>query len=114
MLKKYVDKLLEVTQNADELPGEVEGAINDVLAHADSPVSWYKAPFFKDGSFSKTATFATFANVLVLVSFVLGWFQGTDLGPWTIPAFDSGASAVLLGLANGTYVINNQIKKGGT
>lgn len=110
MLAKYIDKLIEVVQNADEIPEDIEGAINDVLAHADGIVPWYKALFFKNGQFSKTATFATIINVLVIASFVLGWFKGTELGPWTIPAFDVTAGAAMLALANGSYLANNHIK----
>lgn len=114
MLAKYIDKLIDVVQNADELPEEVEGAINDVLAHADAPVPWYKAPFFKNGKFSKTAAFATIANLMVLMAYFLSWFQGSEvslgLGTWTLPAFDTGAAAALLAIVNGTYVVNNGIK----
>lgn len=108
MLAKYVDKLMEVAQNADELPEEVEGAINEVLAHADAPVPWYKAPFFRNGQFSKTAMFVTIANVLVLAAYVLSLFKGTQLGGWTVPEFDVPASAALLAIVNGTYVLNHR------
>jgi hypothetical protein len=113
MLTKYADKLTEVVHNADELPEAVEGAINDVLAHVGDPVPWYKAPFFKNGRFSKTATFATIANVLVLVAYVLSWFAGSqivfgDWGTWTIPVFDTGAAAAILAIVNGTYVVNHR------
>ena len=106
MLNKQLDRLVDIVHNADEIPDEVAGAINDVLAHAGDRVPWYKAPFFKNGEFSKTATFATVVNVLVIISYVLGWFKGTELGPWTVPAFDVAASAAIMALANGTYVVN--------
>jgi hypothetical protein len=106
MLAKYVDKLTEIAQNADELPEEVEGAINEVLAHVDDPVPWYKALVFKNGKFSKTAMFATIANFLVLGAYVLSFFQGTVLGRWTVPAFDAEAAGMLLVIVNGTYVAN--------
>jgi len=74
-----------------------------------------KAFFMKNGNFSKTATFATLGNTLVLVAYVLSWFSGTTLvlgtvGTVTLPAFDVGAAAALLGILNGTYLGNNAIK----
>ena len=110
MLRKQLDKLVDLVHNADEMPDEVAGAINDVLAHADDPVPWYKALFFKNGKFSKTAMFASIVNLLVIVSFVLGWFKGTQVGPWVIPAFDATAGFALMAMADGAYLINNQIK----
>ena len=108
MLTKYADKLIEIVHNADELPEEVEGAIQDVLEHVGDPVPWYKAPFFKNGRFSKTATFATIANVLVLAAYVLSLFAGTEIGGWTVPTFDTGAAAAILAIVNGTYVLNHR------
>ena len=106
----YVDELIKsIDAQGEELPEEVEGAINDLLANIDendASVPWYKAPFFKNGHFSKTATFATIANVLVLAAYVLSLFKGTALGPWTVPAFDTEAAAALLLIVNGTYVAN--------
>jgi hypothetical protein len=106
----YVDELLKTIEaQGEELPEDVEGAINDLLVNLDendASVPWYKAPFCKHGKFSKTATFVTLANVLVITSFILGWFQGTVLGPWTVPAFDVGAGGGLLLIVNGTYVAN--------
>ena len=105
-MRKLLDKLADIVHNADDVPDDVVGAINDVLADAGDPVPWYQAPFCKNGRFSKTATFATVVNVLVIASYVLGWSKGTELGPWTVPAFDVTASAAIMALANGTYVAN--------
>ena len=116
MQRKYADRLLEAAQNADELPEEVEGAINDVLDHADVPVQWYKAPFFKNGQFSKTATFATVANIMVLAFYALSFFQGLTIGrgelTWTLQPFDVEAAVAILTIVNGTYLGNNFVKKG--
>jgi len=104
--KQAADKLVKAVASAKkELPAEVQTAVNDVLATVKGP-GWWKAPFFTDGRFSKTAMFATLANVLVLVAYVLSWFQGSTFGPWTVPAFDTGAAAAILAIVNGTYVGN--------
>ncbi len=70
--------------------------------------------FYKDGEFSKTGTFVTIANVLVLTSYTIGWFAGTsiELGDTTIliPAFDSAAALAVLSIVNGTYLSNNAMK----
>ena len=110
-VRTNVDKLITIVNKADELPSEVEGAMNDLLASIEKQdVAWYKAPFFKNGEFSKTALFATLANVLVLTAYVLSWFQGTNvdlgIGTWTLPAFDTGAAAAILAIVNGTYIGN--------
>ena len=114
-VRTNVDKLITVVNKADELPSEVEGAMNDLLASIEQQdVAWYKAPFFKNGEFSKTAMFATLANVLVLVAYVLSWFAGAQItfdgwGTWTVPAFDTGAAAAILAIVNGTYIGNSMV-----
>ena len=94
----YVDELLKaVDTQSEDLPEEVEGAINDLLVNIDendASVPWYKAPF------------ATVANVLVLAAYVLSLFKGTVIGPWTVPEFDATAAFAIMGIANGTYVVN--------
>jgi len=77
-----------------------------------------KGFFLRDGRFSKTAAFAVIGNVLVLVNYaLLSWFAGASFDvTWvkgTIPAFDAGAAATILGLLNGTYVANHALKKTG-
>ena len=69
-------------------------------------IPWFKAPFFKDGTFSKTATFSTAANVITLVWFGLSMFKGLPINP-----IDTMTVAAVLGIANGTYVGNNMVKK---
>jgi len=74
-----------------------------------------KAFFFHDGRFSKTATFATLGDTLVLFAYVLSWAAGTeihlgDVATFKLPAFDAGAAVALLSILNGTYVANNLIK----
>jgi hypothetical protein len=111
-VRTNIDKLIAVVDRADELPAEVQGAMNDLLASIGKrDVPWYKAPFFKNGEFSKTALFATLANMLVLIAYVLSWFAGAQLtigslGTWTIPPFDTGAAAAILAIVNGTYIGN--------
>lgn len=74
-----------------------------------------KALFFKDGKFSKTATFAVIGNVLVLVNYALmSWLTGAHITlswlDFTIPAFSAGDAAAILGILNGTYLGNNYLK----
>lgn len=109
MSNKTLDRLLAAVDGKD-VPEAVVAAVNELLA---TKAPWYRALFGQGGEFSKTATFATLANVLVLAAYVMSWFQGTVLGPWTVPAFDVAASAALLAIANGTYVGNNVVKKMG-
>jgi hypothetical protein len=70
---------------------------------------------YKDGKFSKTAMFASAANVLVLVAYVLSWGAGAtisfgDAFSFAVPAFDTSAAIGLLTVINGTYIGNNVIK----
>jgi len=69
----------------------------------------------KNGKFSKTATFASAANSLVLFAYVLSWGAGATVAfgaafSFTIPAFDTSAAIGLLTVINGTYIGNNVIK----
>lgn len=91
------------------------------LSKADSDgdglpdVKGLKALFFKDGKFSKTATFAVIGNILVLANYALmSWLAGAHVTlswlDFTIPAFSSGDAAAILGVLNGTYLGNNYIK----
>jgi hypothetical protein len=78
-------------------------------------VKGLKALFFKDGKFSKTATFAVIGNILVLANYALmSWLAGAHVTlswlDFTIPAFSSGDAAAILGVLNGTYLGNNYIK----
>jgi len=105
---RYLNKLAEIMHATEGVPEVVVGAVNDVLAAAKTP--WYKALVYKNGEFSKTALFATLANILVLIAYVLSWFQGANvdlgIGTWTLPAFDTGAAAAILAIVNGTYIGN--------
>lgn len=91
------------------------------LSKADSDgdglpdVKGIKALFFKDGKFSKTATFAVLGNILVLANYALmSWLAGAHVTlswiEFTIPAFSSGDAAAILGVLNGTYLGNNYLK----
>lgn len=66
----------------------------------------WKAFFAKNGKFSKTATFATIANVMVLGAYALSLVRGAEVFGWTIPEFDAVAAAAILAIVNGTYVGN--------
>ena len=100
-----------------ELKAFLEPLLKDVDSDGDGipDIKGIKAFFFKDGHFSKTATFAVLGNVLVLGNYaLLSWFAGAavDLSwvKFTVPAFDVGAAAAILGLLNGTYLTNNALK----
>lgn len=117
IVRAHIDKLVDIVDRQDELPEDVESAINDLLSAVDddTKVPAWKAPFYKDGKFSKTAAFTTVANVIVLLAyFIQSFFTGStlDLGffTWTIPAFDVAAAAAILAVCNGTYVGNNLVK----
>ena len=78
-------------------------------------VKGLKALFFKDGKFSKTATFAVIGNILVLANYALmSWLAGAHVTlswlDFTIPIFSAGDAAAILGILNGTYLGNNYIK----
>jgi hypothetical protein len=100
---------------------ELKAFLEPLLKDADSDgdgkpdVVGVKALFFKDGKFSKTATFAVLGNVLVLGNYaLLSWFAGAavDLSwiKFTVPAFDVSAAAAILGLLNSSYLGNNFLK----
>lgn len=94
---------------------DTELQAQEVEKHVAQAAKGVKAFFMKDGEFSKTASFATLANMLVLVAYVLSWFAGSEITFFTgqqlmIPAFDEGAALSLLGILNGTYLGNNVIK----
>jgi hypothetical protein len=99
-LKAFLEPLLKDSDSDGDVVPDIRGV---------------KAFFYKDGHFSKTATFAVLGDVLVLTNYaLLSWFAGTvvDLS-WiklTIPAFDVGAAAAILGLLNGAYLTNNALK----
>lgn len=80
-----------------------------------SGVNGVKALFFKNGQFSKTASFAVIANVIVLVNYALmSWLAGAHITlPWldfTVPTFSATDAAAILGILNGTYLGNNFLK----
>lgn len=79
-------------------------------------VKGLKAFFYKDGHFSKTATFAVLANVLVLVNYALmSWFAGAQVTTswlsFTVPTFQAADAAAILAILNGTYLGNNMLKR---
>jgi hypothetical protein len=119
LVSARIDKLIDVVDKQDELPEEVEGAINDLMdSFEDKGVPWWKAPFFKGGKFSKTATFATVAYVITLVWYGLSMFatgEPVDLGWITLPGvqkLDPTLTVAVLGIASGTYLTNNKLKNG--
>jgi hypothetical protein len=70
---------------------------------------------YKDGKFSKTAMFASMANLAVLAAYVLSWGAGATIAvgeafSFTVPAFDTSAAIGLLTVINGTYIGNNALK----
>ena len=119
-LKEKMNKLVDAVDSAStDLPPVVEGAVNDLLATFDEQASvpaWKKF-FYKNGEFSKTATFATVANVITLTWYALSMFatgEPQDLGFMTLPAIkplDPTLAVAVLGLADGAYLGNNVLKK---
>ena len=104
---------------------ELKAFLEPLLKDADSDgdgkpdVKGVKALFFKDGQFSKTATFAVLGNAFVLFNYMLlSWCAGAavDLSwiKFTVPAFDVGAATSILGLLNGSYLGNNYLKNQAT
>lgn len=78
-------------------------------------VTGLKRFFYKDGEFSKTAVFATIANLLVCFAYAVSIFAGTSfvlgpLGTLVLPAFDPTAAMAVLGIINGSYLANNGLK----
>jgi hypothetical protein len=119
LVSARIDKLIDVVDKQDELPEEVEGAINDLLeSFQDKGVSWWKAPFFKGGKFSKTATFATIAYVITLFWYGLSMFATGEpvvIAGVSLPAInplDPTLTVAVLGIASGTYLTNNKLKNG--
>ena len=117
MNSKTSDKITGLLDklNDFEVPDEVTKAADDIRSDISktTKVGW-RAFFYKDGQFSKTATFVTMANSLILLSFVLSFFQGNviNLGlfEWSVPGFDAGAAAAVGSIFNLTYVGNNAVK----
>jgi hypothetical protein len=112
-----IDALLKAVDEADEIPDEVVGAVNDLADEMEDATKGglgWRAFFYKGGSFSKTATFATVANVLVLFSFIMGFFMGMEIDlfghMWTVPEFNDKAAWSILAIVNGTYIGNNMVK----
>ena len=71
--------------------------------------------WYKNGQFSKTATFASLCNIIVLATYVVqSWFVGAEvdlhLFKFTVPAFNIEDAAAILAILNGTYLGNNVIK----
>jgi hypothetical protein len=121
LMTARVEKLIDVVDRTDEMPDEVHGAINDLLDSIEDDskkVPWWKAPFFKGGKFSKTATFATLANCITLVWYAMSMFatgEPWDMGFITLPAIkplDPTLAVGVLSALNGTYLINNKLKNG--
>jgi hypothetical protein len=75
----------------------------------------FKGLFFKGGKFSKTAFFASLANIAILVTYVVqSWFAGSSVDftvvQFVIPQFDAANAGTILALLNGTYLGNNMLK----
>lgn len=116
-----------VTKLKDSLSEDEKKLLDHMLASgvdlskADSDgdgvpdVKGLKALFFKDGRFSKTATFAVLGNVLVLLNYAfMSWLAGAHVTlswlEFTVPVFSAGDAAAILGILNGTYLGNNYLK----
>jgi hypothetical protein len=112
-MKKEMSNLI-ATVSANETPAPVIDAVTELGDKLAKERQGWKAFFYKGGSFSKTATFATVANLLVLFSFVLGFFAGMEVDifshMWTVPEFQSDAAWSILAIINGTYIGNNMVK----
>lgn len=119
LIAAQVDKLIDVVDKQNELPEEVEGAINDLMAQIEDAgkVAWWKKPFFKNGEFSKTATFATIAYVITLFWYALSIFatgEPITVAGLQLPAIrplDPTLAVAVLGIASGTYLTNNKLKE---
>lgn len=71
--------------------------------------------FYKNGQFSKTATFASIGNFVVLVTYALqSWLAGAiidlHITQLTVPQFNVESALAIFGVLNGTYLTNNAIK----
>lgn len=71
--------------------------------------------WYKNGQFSKTATFASLCNIIVLATYVVQtWFVGAEIDlhvfKFSVPAFNIEDAAAILAILNGTYLGNNVIK----
>ena len=112
-MKKEMSSLIAVV-SANETPPAVIDAVTELGDKLAKERHGLKAFFYKDGSFSKTATFATVANILFLGSFVLGFFAGMEVDlmdmQWIVPEFNDKAGWGLLAIVNGTYIGNNMVK----
>lgn len=130
MTQADLDKMAAtVSKLKDNLSEDEQKTLDHILAsgvdlskEADSDgdgepdIKGLKALFYKNGHFSKTATFAVIANVLVLVNYaLLTWLAGAEITTsWlslTIPSFDAADAAAILAILNGAYVGNNMLKK---
>ena len=113
-----INKLIEIVDKQDELPEEVENAINDLMDSIEDAVkvSWWKKPFFKNGEFSKTAAFTTLAYAVTLAWYALSVFATGEpivISGVQLPAIqrlDPALAVAVLGIASGTYLTNNKIK----
>lgn len=116
VLRQRLDALIDVIDDAVDLPPTVEGAVNDLLDayEADDATPWWKKPFYKNGEFSKTAMFVSAANTIALAWFAASPFAGAslDLGVTTLTLQPLDAQLVLsiTTVFNGAYLVNNNIK----
>ncbi len=112
-MKKELSNLLAQV-SANDTPPAVVDAVTELGDKMAKERNGWKAFFYKNGSFSKTATFATVANILVLGSFVLGFFAGMEVNffdlEWIVPEFNDKAAWSILAITNGTYIGNNMVK----
>lgn len=115
-LKAKIDALFDAMDDVDELPAPVEAAINDLASAVEAKpnVPWWKAPFFKNGQFSKTATFVTLAYAITLGWYAASMFadQQLDLGfiRFSIKTLDPALATAVLSISTTGYVANNVVK----
>ena len=70
-----------------------------------------KAFFYKDGEFSKTASFLTLATFILLGLWVFqSLFAGNEFGGWwTLPEFNVSAGVTILFTLSALYVANHKL-----
>lgn len=87
-----------------------ESNIGNSKKSSKPPSKWAQ----KDGKFSKTASFASAGNVIVLGTYALqSWLAGASFNiagfSGTVPSFDMAAAAAILSIVNGSYLFGKKL-----